>query len=123
MHPPIPIRRNLIKQSQRQINIIFLTAHTSINNSRPSCLSRAGIINADFGAAFGVAVWICGVGHHGDGEGDDGVVGAGCVAAGTDAGGVVRHVADVGGGEGDGDCEGESGAEFHCGDVGVWFWG
>ena len=78
-------------------------------------LVRARVIDGDLGAAFGVAVGVCGVGHHGDGEGDDGVVGAGCEAAGADAGGVVRHVAAVGGGEGDGDCEGEGGAEFHCG--------
>lgn len=84
-------------------------------------VSRARVVNADFGAAFGVAVGVCGVGHHGDGEGDDGVVGSGCETARADAGGVVGHVADVGGGEGDGDCEGEGGAEFHCREVEFWF--
>ena len=86
-------------------------------------LSRARVVDTDFRAAFGVAVGIRGVGHHGDGEGDDGVVGAGLESAGTHAGCVVGHVADVGGGEGDGDCEGEGGAEFHCGDVGGWVLG
>ena len=84
------------------------------------CLSRARIVNADLRAAFGVAVGVRGVVHHGDGEGDHGVVGSGVVAAGAGAGCVVGHVAYVGGGEGDGDCEGEGGADFHCGDVGVW---
>ena len=83
-------------------------------------LSCARVVNADLGAAFGVAVGVRGVGHHGDGEGDDGVVGTGFVAAGAHAGRVVGHVAYVGGSEGNGDCEGEGGAEFHCGDVGIW---
>ncbi len=86
-------------------------------------LSRARVVNADLGAAFGVAVGIRGVGHHGDGEGDDGIVGTGLDPAGTHAGCVVGHVAYIGGGEGNGDCEGEGGAEFHSEDVGVWFWG
>lgn len=78
-------------------------------------LSRGGVINADFGAAFWVFVWIRGVGHHVDGEGDDGVAGGGGEAAGADAGGVVSHGADVGGGGRDGDCEGEEegGGTFH----------
>ncbi len=84
------------------------------------CLSRARIVNADFRAAFGIAVGVRGVVHHGDGEGDDCVGGIGVVAAGAGAGCVVGHVAYVGGGEGNGDCEGEGGADFHCEDVGIW---
>ena len=80
-------------------------------------LSRAGVINADFGAAFRVGVWVGGIGHHGDGEGDDGVAGEGGVAAGAEGGGVVGHGADVGGCEGDEEGEGEEGGAFH------FFWG
>ena len=68
-------------------------------------LSRARVVNADLGAAFGIGVGVCRVGHHGDGEGDDGGGGGGCDAAGAEAGGVVCHGADVGGCEGDGEGE------------------
>ncbi len=83
-------------------------------------LRPAGAADGDLGAAFGVGVGVGPVAHHFAGEGHD-VVGGGGVgedAAGAEAGGVVRHVAFVGGGE-----EGEEGEEEeveegwgeHCG--------
>lgn len=47
------------------------------------------IPDPDAGVAFRVGVWVGAVGHHGDGEGDDGVVGAAGGAAGAEGGGVV----------------------------------
>lgn len=59
------------------------------------------VANGDLGAALWVVVRIGPVGHDREGEGDDGFVlgRVGTVAAGAEAGSVVRHVASVGGGE------------------------
>lgn len=66
----------------------------------------AGVIDVDFGSAFGVEVGVGAVGHDFTGEGHNVAFGGGGikVAAGTESGLVVGHVAFVGVGE-----EGEKG--------------
>ena len=75
----------------------------------------AWVVDRDFGPAFGIEVWVGTVVHHFAGEGDHvssarrGVV----VAAGTESGGVVRHVAFVGIGDNGKHREGDGGG-FHA---------
>lgn len=61
----------------------------------------AGVVDVDLGATFGIVVWVGAVVHDFAGEGDNGFIlgGVGVVAAGTEAGSVVRHVAFVGVGD------------------------
>ena len=59
-----------------------------------------GVPNTDHGATFGVCVGVRTVAHHGDRESDDGFPFVAGDAAGAEGGGVVGHVAGVGGGEG-----------------------
>lgn len=74
----------------------------------------AGVVDVDLGAAFGVGVGVGAVVHHLAGEGDDVPFGGRrvVVAAGTQAGGVVGHVAVVGVGDEGEETDGE-GRELH----------
>lgn len=79
----------------------------------------AGVVDIDLGAAFGVVVRVGPILHDFAGESDDGGVfgGIGVLTAGAKAGGVVCHVAFVGGGE-EGEGDESKGEGFHCeGDI------
>lgn len=98
LDPPIPIRRDPLEQALANIDIELLARPARIHNCRLMMLLSVRVPDADLGAAARVGVGVGGAAHHLVGEGDDIVIVAGLVAAGTkpDAGAVVGHVAGVG---------------------------
>ena len=86
-HPPIlqPIRINHLENGRANIDILKPTPLARINNGGLRRGISGWVVDVDRGAAEGVGVWVGGVVHHLDGEGDDGVGVLGGVAAGAEA--------------------------------------
>ena len=118
MHPPIPIRRHLLKQRRANVNIILLAPRAPVHNLGRKMLLGLRVPDADHGPAFGVRVGVGPVLEDLVGEGHDVLVVA-CdpaAGAGADAGAVVGHVARVGVDERGEEDEGEGGegGDAHC---------
>lgn len=87
-----------------------MASEASIHNLRLMLGLGDGVPDPNPAAALRVGIRVGTVTHHGDRESDDVVVGAVGYAAGSEARGVVGHVATVGGGDG-GEEEGGKGGE------------
>ena len=79
-------RIDALKNPRADINVLEAAALAGIDDGGlGQDAAGGGVVDVDFGAAEGVGVWVCGVVHHLDGEGDDGVGVFGGVAAGAEA--------------------------------------
>lgn len=100
MNSPIAMRRHQFEQRRTDINVGIMASEAGIHNLRLVLSLGDGIPDADPATTLRVVVRVSAVAHHGDRESDDEVVGVVGYAAGSEARGIVGHVAAVGRGDG-----------------------